>query len=181
MRFLLPAVVASFALASSRVQADDVFVESGWRMVDRFYGFRFEVEGDVRGGISSCGKGGGSLFGWIQNTARGTVVGEARCSKKGGPDMEARIRKGPSSASVREAHIKVYHDTKIKLHFPDFVVLPDERVTCFQDAPHACGEDERDDTVDENNIWPEGRWPTDDDFEWDDHLFAEAKSNRYEL
>ena len=34
--------------------------------------------------------------------------------------------------------IKDYENTKIKLHFSHFKILPDERETCFRDAPHQC-------------------------------------------
>ena len=169
----------------SQEPPEDPFVQKGWRMIDRFYGFRYEIEGDVQGvGFRAAVKSWADefpCFGWVHNTAKGTVVGEARCNKRSGPKMEERIRKGPPSAAVRAAHIKVYRDTKIRLCFPDFVILPDERITCFEEAPHACEEGFEDDTPDENIIWPEGRWPTDDDFEWDEDLFADVRKMRHEL
>ena len=61
-------------------------------MTDRFYGIRYEVFGKVQGvwfrkttqemaDKLAC-------FGWVQNTYRGTVVGEARCNKVNGPKFE---------------------------------------------------------------------------------------------
>jgi len=155
----------------------DAFVQEGWRMVDRFHGFRFELEGKVQGvGFRNAIKEKADeipCFGWVQNTAKGTVVGEARCSKRRGVDMEEMLRSGgPPGSRVDAARIKVYPSTKIKLLFPDFVILPDARVTCFDDEPHKCPDDAIRDIVDENIIWPDGEWPEDDDFEWDPELFA---------
>ena len=70
-----------------------------------------------------------ACFGWVQNTARGTVVGEARCGKRAGPRLQQWLERGPEMATVERAHFHVYPDTKIKLHFSDFAILEDERRT----------------------------------------------------
>lgn len=126
----------------------------GWRMVDRFDGFRFEVHGRVQGVWfrRSTQRQADELacFGWVQNTARGTVVGEARCGKLAGKKMREWLKHGPELAEVERLEIKTYEDTKIKLHFSDFAILEDERRTCFRDdGPHDCatveaGKDGRD-------------------------------------
>ena len=116
----------------------------GWRMIDRFYGFRFEIHGTVQGvwfRKSTMEKADEyACFGWVQNTVTNTVVGEARCGKKVGPKFQQWLTHGPSSATVTRAHFKVYEDTKIKLHFSDFAILDDARKTCFRDndGPHSC-------------------------------------------
>lgn len=115
----------------------------GWRMVDRFYAFRFEIHGIVQGVWfrKSTQEKADELacFGWVQNTKSNTVVGEARCGKRMGPKFQEWLNHGPTSATVTRANIKVYEDTKIKLHFSDFAILNDDRKTCFQDdGPHSC-------------------------------------------
>lgn len=67
----------------------------GWRMIDRFHGFRYEISGDNNGllfedyqkraDLESC-------FGWIQKSKRGTLVGEARCAKPNGKRLEHWLR-----------------------------------------------------------------------------------------
>ena len=80
-----------------------------------------------------------ACFGWVQNTVRGTVVGEARCGKLAGQKMRKWLEHGPELAEVKKLDIKTYENTKIKLHFSDFAILEDERRTCFRDdGPHSC-------------------------------------------
>lgn len=83
---------------------------------------------------------GAFLAGWAQNTARGTVVGEARCAKPRAPKLKEWLARGPDTATVTNLEVKDYENTKIKLHFSHFKILPDERVTCFRDLPHQCPE-----------------------------------------
>jgi hypothetical protein len=71
-------------------------------------------------------------FGWIQATSRGTIVGEARCSKQNGPALLEWLRNGTPGDQVHDVLVKYYEDTKIKLHFAYFKVLPEERDTCFR-------------------------------------------------
>ncbi len=77
-------------------------------------------------------------FGWAQNTSRGTVVGEVRCAKVIAPEMKEWLRVGPEGAAVDQVFIRDYENTKIKLHFSHFKILPDGRETCFRDQPHQC-------------------------------------------
>jgi acylphosphatase len=114
----------------------------GWRMVDRFAGFRFELKGNVIGvgmrqALTETAEELG-CFGWVQNTARRTVVGEVRCSKAVAPQMKEWMKRGPEGAQVDSVIIKDYENTKIKLHFSHFKILPDNRETCFRDEPHQC-------------------------------------------
>ena len=58
----------------------------GWRMVDRFAGFRYEVKGPhvVQSGFHTAAEKLADelgCFGWIQDSEFRTVVGEARCAK----------------------------------------------------------------------------------------------------
>jgi acylphosphatase len=74
-------------------------------------------------------------FGWVQNTAQGSLVGEARCNNINGPKLAEWLQSGstrPQLATVDKVLLKVYEDTKIKLHFSQFKILPDDRKTCFR-------------------------------------------------
>jgi hypothetical protein len=46
--------------------------------------------------------------------------------------------------------IKVYDDTKIRLHFSHFKILEKERETCFLDKPHQCPDYAADKNVNTN-------------------------------
>ena len=115
---------------------------TSWKMTDRFYGFRFEVHGKVQGVWfrKHTQEMADKLFcfGWVQNTYKGTVVGEARCNKKNGPKFQKWLHTGSPLSNVEKVNVHVYEDTKIKLHFSDFPILDDERETCFQNEPHKC-------------------------------------------
>jgi hypothetical protein len=77
---------------------------NGWKMTDRFYGFRYELLGNVVGAgiedfaVQNADKLG--CFGWIQKSPRNTLVGEARCSKKQGPVFEDLLRSKGQSMTV---------------------------------------------------------------------------------
>ena len=105
-----------------------------------------------------------ACFGWIQDSQRGTLVGEARCNKKMGyqlkriihgkdfvPNKNGEQKQAPrndeSSAEssqmigkecIDTATVKDYEDAKIKLHFSHFKILDKRRETCFRDEPHQC-------------------------------------------
>lgn len=73
----------------------------GWKMTDRFYGFRYrlvgspEVVAKIVGFADDLG-----CFGWIQSINGGAYVGEARCSKVNGEYFEQAVRAlhdGPQS------------------------------------------------------------------------------------
>ena len=134
-------IIINVASAASIPDAS-TYTPKGWKMTDRFYGIRYEVFGKVQGvwfrkttqemaDKLAC-------FGWVQNTIRGTVVGEARCSKVNGPKFEKYLHEGPELARVDKVDVLVYPNTKIKLHFSDFPILDDDRETCFKDKPHQC-------------------------------------------
>lgn len=115
--------------------------QDGWKMTDRFFGFRYEVFGKpgasadtliealtARASDSKC-------FGWVQKiAAKESVVGEVRCMKKAGGKFKEWLETYDDSRK----QIMVYADTKIRLHFTYFKVLDEERSTCFLDAPHRC-------------------------------------------
>ena len=99
---------AALLAAASAVEDDPAF--AGWRMVDRFGGFRYEVEADSLEQIATKADELG-CFGWVrrpaacaarsalaqaQRTERGTAVGEARCAKA----VAAKFREwfGPTAA-----------------------------------------------------------------------------------
>ena len=127
----------------------------GWRMVDRFAGFRYEVKGPhvVQSGFQTAAEKLADelgCFGWIQDSEFRTVVGEARCAKTVADKFKAFLREGHPTSEVEAVDIYDYPDTKIKLHFSHFKRLGSDRVTCFPAPPHAC----RDDHL---RRWPEGQ------------------------
>ena len=125
----------------------------GWRMVDRFHGFRYELTGVFNDPLLSmkvirdeadkyfC-------FGWVQNPLTTKIVGEARCNKKFGPELESFILSAGRLALLEESGIRtvegvashVYADTKIRFHFTNFRILDKDYDTCFDENPHACSE-----------------------------------------
>lgn len=65
----------------------------GWKMTDRFYGFRYQIVGStdtVTQVVESADWLG--CFGWIQSVNDGVFVGEARCSKVNGQHFEEAVR-----------------------------------------------------------------------------------------
>ena len=85
---------------------------NGWRMIDRFYGFRYELLGNViDAGIEEYAQQQAAqlgCFGWIQKTSRNTLVGEGRCSKKQGPVFEDLLRNKAQSMTVLVRCKKIY-------------------------------------------------------------------------
>ena len=132
--------------AATRFVGGDAAVEDpsmvGWRMVDRFAGFRFEVKGDVsETGFESAAVAKADelgCFGWVQTSEFASIVGEARCAKTLAPQMKEFLYKGGLKSTVEDVHVYDYPDTKIKLHFSHFKILGPDRVTCFHDPPHQC-------------------------------------------
>ena len=134
-------VVALLSAAAAAAEDEDPM--KGWRMVDRFDGFRYEVPNTGLTVDSIVAKADDlACFGWVQvSTGRepATLVGEGRCNKRAGPLFrEWLTSQSGLSAQGSTSAFKVYADTKIKLHFSHFKVLPPERLTCFRDEPHQC-------------------------------------------
>jgi hypothetical protein len=68
----------------------------GWKMTDRFYGFRYELVGSnldntilekVQAEADNY-----FCFGWTQLSPMKTIVGEARCSKARGPIFQDKLK-----------------------------------------------------------------------------------------
>ena len=141
MERLSCAAIGLAVLAMTRAEVVDPSMV-GWRMIDRFAGFRFEVSGDVMGtGFHSAAVAKADelgCFGWIQDSEAMTVVGEARCAKTLAPQMKEFLYTGGVKSTVDDVHVYDYPDTKIKLHFSHFKSLPEDRITCFHDPPHQC-------------------------------------------
>jgi hypothetical protein len=115
------------------------FSVTGWKMTDRFYGFRFELYGsDFDKSIQEIvqlhadEKG---CFGWIQETKAKTQVGEVRCSKQRGQDFLEWLKQ---LTQVTKVDYLEYTDTKIRLHYSHFKILEATKQTCFLDKPHQC-------------------------------------------
>lgn len=73
------------------------FGQEGWKMTDRFHGFRYEITGSnldiaVARAIQSQADS-YSCFGWVQLTESGSLVGEGRCSKIKGKSFQEWIEK----------------------------------------------------------------------------------------
>ena len=146
-----------------------------WNVKDRFSGFRFEIDlkkSDDPHHHHHCQNALKKMiqhkankiacFGWIQDSPRGTLVGEARCNKQMGYQFKRIIhgkdfvsnknsmqKQGPKEESLETsqvvgkqcidaATVKDYEDAKIKLHFSHFKILDIRRETCFRDEPHRC-------------------------------------------
>ena len=133
---------------------DGLSAPLGWRMVDRFDGFRFELWGAVQGvGLRAAVQAVAdelACFGWVQHSPRGSLVGEARCAKTRGPPFRAWLEhaatggggagadgdasggisaRPPPAARVDRAEFAIYADTKIKLHFSHFKVRRRQHIT----------------------------------------------------
>lgn len=121
-------------LASGSIDAHQV-----WRRKElRYTGFRFEIvtqsEFDFKSLIQSRAEN-HFCFGWVQDSSRGTIVGECRCKNDAGKKMMEFIT---ALSSDDESNIRVYEDSLIRLHPSSFKVMPEARVTCFRDEPHIC-------------------------------------------
>jgi hypothetical protein len=82
----------------------------GWKMTDRFYGFRYEIsftEWDSSA-LQKIIEEADDLacFGWVQESPSHTIVGEARCTKARGPIFEERLRKISSKVSNFERLVR---------------------------------------------------------------------------
>lgn len=99
----------------------------GWRMVDRFYGFRYEITGNVIDiGLEKIIQSKAdelACFGWVQKSKyKNALVGEVRCPKARGPVFADWLSK-PNEIQVDDKNILIYEDTKIRLHFSHFKIL----------------------------------------------------------
>lgn len=107
----------------------------GWRMIDRFGGFRYEVKGEITSKDIQKKADSLACFGWTQETERDSFVGEVRCFKDRAKDMKQWLQ---FNENVKSTDFKDYEDTKIRLHFSHFKILNKNRDTCFPDLPHRC-------------------------------------------
>jgi hypothetical protein len=83
--------ILCFALQQIQAQPE------GWKMTDRFYGFRYEIFGDDLEAsiLSKIQEEADNLacFGWVQESPSRTIVGEARCTKARGPVFQEKLQK----------------------------------------------------------------------------------------
>ena len=91
-------LLALLCLVVCFMQADSQV--DGWKMTDRFYGFRYESNND--NSLEEIQRFADNLacFGWIQKT-NGKVVGEARCSKRNGPIFQSWLHGKLNELSVQ--------------------------------------------------------------------------------
>ena len=147
MKFLPLFILIKLITATTQHQQSD-----GWRMVDRFFGFRYELlncpdlsfETYIQKKANEMG-----CFGWIQRlpvdgnkSNEFKLVGEARCSKVQGPVFHNMIKTDCRSDRIKEIKCNdmIYADTKIRLHFSSFKILEPSRETCFLNEPHKCSD-----------------------------------------
>jgi hypothetical protein len=88
---ILALCVFFFILFQSSAQPD------GWKMTDRFYGFRYELQGeniDKQQVLESIQNEADNFacFGWAQETPHGSIAGEARCSKARGKVFQEKLQ-----------------------------------------------------------------------------------------
>jgi len=150
LNLYLPVAVVLCFIACMATMAQ---AQEGWKLTDRFHGFRYEISFPATG----TGHAGFEeqlrryaddlkCFGWVQTlpqnarTASSTsiFVGEARCMKENGKTFQQWLET-EGDASGAKLDLRVYADTKIRLHFTYFKVLDPKRDTCFVDSPHKCG------------------------------------------
>ena len=115
-------------------------VPEGWRMADRFVGFRYQLTPRLQADVKALIRDKADelfCFGWVQDS-KDTVVGEARCKKQAGLALQSYLRSLAADAEEGSIVFRDYPDTKIRLHFSAFKVVSPGRNTCFRDAPHKC-------------------------------------------
>lgn len=104
----------------------------------RFGAFRFELPAqkgfDLKPLIQSRAEN-HFCFGWVQDSPRGTIVGEIRCKKEPGKQMLGFIS---ALAADQLSNILIYEDSLIRLHPSSFKIMPPGRNTCFREEPHKC-------------------------------------------
>ena len=133
---LLPLLLLQPLLVFGVVSGD---AHQVWRKKElRFSAFRFELPAQSNFDLKSLIQSRADnhfCFGWVQDSPRGTIVGEARCKKKAGQQMLDFI----SALGVNEStNILVYEDSLIRLHPSSFKIMPPGRNTCFREEPHKC-------------------------------------------
>ena len=122
--------------------AENAPSSSGWDMTNRFHGFRYEVsfpsafDGSFVDEIKAYADE-NRCFGWIQAPRARIFVGEVRCSKATGQAFQGWLERRGEAAGAK-LDLRVYEDSKIRLHFTHFKHLDAHRDTCFIDAPHRC-------------------------------------------
>lgn len=114
-----------------------------WDMVNRFYGFRYEMtfspgtdtafDEQIKAYADE-----NRCFGWVQTPADRKFVGEVRCTKKTGLAFHVWMQELADRMADAKLELRVYEDSKIRLHFTHFKVLDQRRDTCFLDSPHRC-------------------------------------------
>ncbi len=94
----------------------------GWKMTDRFYGFRYELHGANfdQSILKSIQKEADAYacFGWAQLSPSNTVVGEARCSKARGKIFQDKLKSISPQVTNSEVLVRSSH-----FYFTDGVFL----------------------------------------------------------
>jgi hypothetical protein len=125
------------------VTAASASTSSAWDMTNRFHGFRYEMnfasaeEAEPFVDEIKAYADENRCFGWVQAPRARACVGEVRCSKATGQAFQGWLeRRGEESSATLD--LRVYEDSKIRLHFTHFKHVDARRDTCFIDAPHRC-------------------------------------------
>lgn len=131
---LLLCIISVLVIVSDSTDMHEVWSDKALR----YTGFRFEIsvnnqEFDFKSLIQSRAEN-HFCFGWVQDSPRGTIVGEARCKNEAGQKMIEFV----SALGTDESNIRIYEDSLIRLHPSSFKVMPPGRNTCFREEPHKC-------------------------------------------
>ena len=110
-----------------------------WRdKKNRFGAFRFEVPAQSNFDLKSLIQSRADnhfCFGWVQDSPRGTIVGEVRCKREPSKQMLDFIS---ALAADQSSNVLIYEDSLIRLHPSSFKIMPPGRNTCFREEPHKC-------------------------------------------
>ena len=125
-------------------QYGDSQAPDGWKMHDRFVGFRYLISLEHNIDISEAYdtmKGiryradKSFCFGWAQHAVvTKQIVGEFRCYKHRVMSVVNYLRENFST----QLKLDKYPDSRIKLHYSKFRILDSDVTTCFRDEPHKC-------------------------------------------
>jgi len=170
---ILFSISSSFGLAPS---SSNDKPNPGWRQSDRFSSFRYECTDKEENGLSLSSSKRSYFnrrafavavrdfadsitgFGWVQiadkGSETGSIVGEFRGTRSSANLFRDFLEKGPDDAqsSFYSAQIENYPDTRIRYHFSHFLILDDDRITCFDRPPHQCNSEEELSNVDQRGM-----------------------------
>lgn len=109
-----------------------------------FSAFRYELVGPTHWDSHAAERQvkdyveGVGCLGWIQQTAKKTLVGEVRCPVRIFDEVKTWFEDPSSHISLTRSHLKLYESPDMKFLFSKFKILPTHRNSCFREPPHQC-------------------------------------------